>query len=101
MPKPPDSESFSLSWRGVACRVAHKRNHIDAGWSKLTIAVLKPCGTPLPFAESGFFVHEMDEDHLASVGGPVSFFVAWLERDAATPRYAAALARWKQCDLFR
>lgn len=99
MPRP--REAYTLTWRGVACRVEHHPDHINAGWSRLNIRVLSPAGAPLPFTESGWLRHELDEDDLKAAGGPVAFFTAWLERDAGSTHYAAALARWKQFDLFR
>lgn len=71
------------------------------GWSRLIIRVVHPSGAPLPFAEDGFHVHELDEDELKTAGGTVAFLLSWLQRDAGTIRYAQALYRWKQGDLFR
>jgi len=63
--------------------------------------VVKPRGAPLPVSGTGYNVCELDEDKLNAAGGAVAFLLAWFERDAVLPRYAQALYRWKQGDLFR
>lgn len=93
--------SFHMVWRGLSCRVIHQPNYVNDGWSRLTIEVISPRDAPLPFAESGYALHEMDFDELTAAGGPEAFFHAWLERDAGSPRYASALARWQQFDMFQ
>lgn len=98
MPRPREFHGFT--WREVTCRVEHIPDWKIEGWSKLIIRVVSPRGAPLPFAEGGYFVHEIDEDELKAAGGAVAFFLAWLERDAGSIRYAEALYRWKQGDLF-
>ncbi|CEJ87877.1 conserved hypothetical protein [Hyphomicrobium sp. GJ21] len=99
MPRPP--ETFSFTWRDVACRVEHIRDWRIDGWSRLVIKVVHPRGAPLPFTENGYHVHELDEDNVAAAGGVVTYLIAWMDRDAVHSRYAIALARWKQGDLFR
>lgn len=99
MPKQPDIITFT--WRDVTCQVEHIHDWKIDGWSRLIIKVVHPRGAPLPFAENGYHVHELDEDDLGAAGGPVPFLTAWLDRDAELPRYAQALYTWQQGDLFR
>jgi len=99
MPRPP--ETFTFTWRDLTCRVDHIRDWRIDGWSRLIIKVVHPRGAPLPFAESGYFEHQLDEDDLTAAGGATRFLSAWLDRDAMSPRYAQALFAWKQGDLFR
>lgn len=98
MPRPPETVTFT--WRDVSCRVEHIRDWRIEGWSRLTLRVTHPRGAPLPVTESGYVEHQLDEDELNAAGGPVAFFAAWFDRMAATPRYADALYRWKQGNLF-
>lgn len=98
MPRPREHHPFR--WRDVECSVEHIPDWKIDGWSRLVIRVVSPRGAPLPFSEQGFHVHDMDEDQLKAAGGPVAFLLAWLERDAVNLRYAEALYRWKQGDLF-
>jgi hypothetical protein len=98
MPRPREFHSFT--WRDVACHVEHIPDWKIEGWSKLIIRVQFPRGAPLPFSERGFHLCELDEDELKAAGGVVAFLLTWLDRDAINPRYAEALYRWKQGDLF-
>ncbi len=99
MPRPP--ESFPFTWRDVSCRVDHVRDWKIDGWSRLIIRVVHPRGAPLPFSETGYHVHDLDEDDVKAAGGPVAFVLAWLHREAGSVRYAQAIYKWKQGDLFR
>lgn len=99
MPRPP--EAFPFTWRDVTCRVEHIRDWKIDGWSRLIIRVVHPRGAPLPFTENGYHAHEVDEDDLLAAGGVVPFLLSWMERDSRAPRYANALYKWKQSDLFR
>lgn len=99
MPRPREFHAFT--WRELTCHVEHIPDWKIAGWSRLIIRVLHPRGAPLPFAEAGYHVHELDEDELTAAGGPVAFLLSWLERDAGSLRYAQALYGWKQGDLFK
>ena len=94
-------ETFPLAWRGVQCSVEHIRDWKIDGWSRLIIRAVRPHGAPLPFSETGFHIHDLDEDELVRAGGVVAFVLAWCERDAVLPRYDQALYKYKQGDLFR
>ncbi len=99
MPRPP--ESLPFTWRDVSCRVDHIRDWKLDGWSRLVVRAINPRDAPLPFADSGdYHVHELDEDELKAAGGPVAFLLIWMEREAQFPRYAQALYKWKQGNLF-
>ncbi len=100
MPRPP--ESFAFTWRDLSCRVEHVRDWKIDGWSRLIVRVVSPRDAPLPFPEGGgYAVQELDEDDLRAAGGPVAFLLSLMEREASSFRYAQALYRWKQGDLFR
>ena len=92
--------TFRLVWRGIVCRVTHERDYISKGWSHIELRVVRPKGRPLPITDTGYRSHFLDEDVLYAAGGPVSFFHAWLDREANTKAYRKALAKWQQLDLF-
>jgi hypothetical protein len=98
MPRPRERHAFR--WRDVYCSVEHIPDWKIDGWSRLIIRVVKPRGAPLPVSERGYRVLELDEAELRAAGGSVAFLLAWFEREAIHPRYAEALYRWKQGDLF-
>lgn len=93
-------DTFRLVWRGVVCRVRHRRDYLSRGWSHIELIVVTPKGAPLPITNTGYLSHFLDEDHLYDAGGPVSFFRAWLDRKAESKAYRLALAKWQQLDLF-
>lgn len=99
MPRPP--EILTFTWRNVTCRVEHIRDWRNEGWSRLILRVAHPRGAPLPLTENSYFEHQMDEDDIKLSGGVINFFIAWLDRDALSTRYAQALYAWNQGDLFR
>ena len=37
---------------------------------------------------------------LAMAGGPVRFFLDWIEREARTKQWAKAEFKWRQLELF-
>lgn len=89
-----------LVWRHVTCRVRHTRDYINAGWSHIEIIVLVPKNVPLPITQTGYLSHFMDEEELAKAGGPVAFFMAWLDREARSAAWAKAEFKWRQLGLF-
>lgn len=91
----------TFTWRGVTCRVTIARNHRIEGWTLLDMAVISPSGAPLPFAVDGHRVHGIEQAAIDAAGGVGPFLTAWADRDASSPAYAIAFARWKQGDLFR
>lgn len=99
MPRPP--ERITFTWRDITCRVEHIRDFKIDGWSKLIVRVVSPRGAPLPVTESGYLEHQLDEDVVIAAGGLVPYLTTWMDRTAIYPRYAQALAKWKQADLFR
>ena len=100
MPRKAGTTSRVFTWRGIRCRVSHERNYINTGWSHLELRVVSPKGAPLPITTTGYLSHFLDEDDLAAAGGPVTFFRAWLDREASTKAYAKALADWQQLKLL-
>jgi hypothetical protein len=87
-------------WRHLKLRVTHTPNYLNAGWSHVELQVIMPKGAPCPITTTGYLSHFLDADELASAGGPIAFFTAWLERAAATKAWAKAEAKWRQLELF-
>ena len=92
--------THKLVWRHVICRVRHTPNYISKGWSHIEIIVLTPKCAPLPITQTGYLSHFLDEEHLATAGGPVAFFLDWIEREARTKQWAKAEFKWRQLELF-
>lgn len=88
-------------WRGVRSRVTVVRNYRIEGWTQLEMQVVAPLRAPLPFAIDGYRREGFEQQVIDAAGGLAPFLTAWAERDAVTSGYAAAVARWKQGDLFR
>ena len=89
-----------LVWRDVTCRVRHTPNYLSKGWSHIEIIVVTPKTAPLPITETGYRSHFLDEDLLKRSGGPVPFFLDWIEREAPTKAWAKTEFKWRQGDLF-
>lgn len=90
-----------LVWRDVTCRVRHTPNYLSTGWSHIEIIVVSPKKAPLPITETGYLSHFLDEELLNKAGGPVRFFLDWIEREATTKAWAKAEFKWRQGDLFQ
>lgn len=95
------TRTAKLVWRDVTCRVRHTPNYLSTGWSHIEITVVSPKKAPLPITETGYRSHFLDEELLKKVGGPVTFFVDWIEREAATKAWAKTDFKWRQGDLFQ
>ena len=96
----PATTTFKLVWRDLTCRVRHTPNYLSKGWSHIEIIVVSPKKAPLPITETGYRSHFLDEELLKKVGGPVTFFLNWIEREATTKAWARAEFKWRQGDLF-
>ena len=92
--------THKLAWRHVTCRVRHTPNYISKGWSHIEIIVLAPKAAPIPITNTGYLSHFLGEEHLATAGGPVAFFLDWIEREARTRQWAKAEFKWRQLELF-
>lgn len=89
-----------LVWRHATLRIRHTPDYLSKGWSHIELSVTSPKGAPLPITTTGYLSHFLDADHLAAAGGPVAFFVAWLDREAASKAWAKTEFAWRQGDLF-
>ena len=98
--KKPTGTTSRLLWRDVICRVRHTPNYLSKGWSHIEIIVVTPKGAPLPITQTGYLSHFLDEEMLATAGGPVGFFLDWIEREAKTKQWAKAEFKWRQLELF-
>ena len=61
---------------------------------------MTPKGAPLPITQTSYLSHFLDEERLATAGGPVAFFLDWIEREARTKQWAKAEFKWRQLGLF-
>ena len=89
-----------LVWRHIKCRLTETRDFMQPGWTQIEIEVVSPKGAPIPITETGNLAHYLGADELSSAGGVAAFFTSWLDRDAATKRYATAEFAWRQGSLF-
>lgn len=98
LPANPSWQRFT--WRHLVLKVRHKPNYLSPGWSHIELAVVSPADAPCPITTTGYKSHFLDQDQLKAAGGPVAFFVDWLNREARTAAWARIESRWRQLDLF-
>lgn len=89
----------TLIWRGIACRISTTRDWRIKGWTVITLRA--PEHIPFPLGVRGYARHGIEQDELDNYGGAVAYFKAWADREAEGPAFAAAVAKWKQGDLFK
>lgn len=99
-PAKPVATTHKLVWRDITSRVRHTPDYLSKGWSHIEIMVLNPKGAPLPITETGYRSHFLGHDELQRAGGPVRFFLDWIEREAASKHWSKAEFKWRQGDLF-
>ena len=54
----------------------------------------------IPITATGYRSHFLDQELLVESGGPVGFFLDWIEREARTRKWAKAEFKWRQLELF-
>lgn len=99
-PSRPRKTSHRFTWRGITLRADHTPNYINDGWSHIELRLLAPKGAPVPITSTGYLSHFLSDDDLLVTGGAVSFFTAWLDRDARSKAWVKTEAAWRQGDLF-
>lgn len=92
--------ALKLIWGEITCRVRHTPNYLSKGWSHIELIVQRPKNAPLPITSTGYLSHLLDENLLKRAGGPVQFFLDWIEREARSKQWAATEFKWRQGDLF-
>lgn len=89
-----------FTWRHLRCKVSLIPDYGSPGWTLLELHVIAARDTPCPLTDTGYLAHQLDTEQLAVAGGPVAFFQAWMDREAATKSYRAAEFQWRQGDLL-
>ena len=87
-------------WRHVTCKVIERPNYMGDCDTLLELHVIAARHVPVPVTSTGFLAHFMTTAALKNAGGPAAFFKDWMDREAASKTYQAALYRWRQGDLF-
>lgn len=95
-----NTTTHKLVWRHVTARVRDTRNYINTGWSHIELIVTAPKDAPVPITSTGYLSHFLDERELAKAGGPVRFFLDWMDREASSKAWAKTEAKWRQLELF-
>ncbi|HEX2842116.1 hypothetical protein [Hyphomicrobium sp.] len=98
MPRSSRTTYETLIWRGVTCRVTTTRDCRIEGWTVITLRA--PEDVPFPLGVRGYCHHGLEQKELDTLGGAVSYFKAWADREADSAAYAIAIAKWKQGNLF-
>jgi len=62
--------------------------------------VLEPSTSKLPTTETGYRSHFLSEAAVAELGGPLAYVRAWLDAEAASPKWQAQQAARRQLSLF-
>ncbi len=89
-----------LVWRDVTARVRHTPDYLSKGSSHIEITVVSPKGAPLPITSTGYLSHFLDAEALKRAGGPVAFFLAWIEQEAKSKAWSKLDFNTRQGDLF-
>ena len=90
-----------LEWQGIILSVSAQRGYAGVeGLTHLSIHVLEPSTSKLPITETGYRSHFLSEAQVAEWGGPLGYVRAWLDAEAATPKWRALEAPSRQLDLF-
>ncbi|MGD9830674.1 MAG: hypothetical protein AB7U66_18285 [Hyphomicrobiaceae bacterium] len=89
-----------FTWRHLRCKLDETCNFLSLGWTLLQLRVIAARDTPCPITTTGFLAHQIDAEALAAAGGAVAFMSAWMDREAESKAYTAAMLRWRQGDLF-
>lgn len=87
-------------WRHVTCKIVEKPQYLGDVDTLLELHVIAARDTPVPITSTGFLAHFMTASALRAAGGPIAFFMDWMDRDARTKAYKDAEFLWRQGDLF-
>jgi hypothetical protein len=91
-----------FTWRAVRAHVTIVRNYRVEGWTHLCITLKQSAGPPLPFIVDGHIAHHgVEQEQLNAAGGVLRYLQAWADREASSPAYLNAVAKWRQGDLFK
>lgn len=103
----PSKIRYEIDWQDAAgsatvrIRITHSRNYLGQGQDHVEVESIAPKKAPLPISETGYRSHFISPLELINAGGPVTFVSAWLDREAQSKAWRAAIVKQAQGDLFQ
>lgn len=102
MPAVNSKEQYTVTratWRGIGLEIRHCPT-----WSKAAgidhIEVFSDECAPLPITDTGYRSHFIMPEHIAEVGTPVEYVMAWLDHEAQNKSWKLKEAAGRQLSLF-
>lgn len=98
-------ERHHVAWGGIDVEICFERNWLGSPPSAyhpshLEIRSVRPERAQLPITETGYLSHFMHGEAVDAAGGPVAFFLAWLDHAARSTAWQAQQAANRQLALF-
>lgn len=103
----PNKARFEIDWRdpvggaSMRIRITHSRDYLGQGQDHVEVESIAPKKAPLPITETGYRSHFIARLDLVNEGGPVTFVMAWLDREAKGKDWQKRVAVRQQGDLFQ
>lgn len=89
-----------LIWQDRVIEFVHVHNWHKCGIDHLDITCVSPERAALPFTETGYKSHFLDESRIIEAGGAVAYVRAWLDHDAQSDAWRAHVEAARQGTLF-
>ncbi|MEJ1967452.1 MAG: hypothetical protein WDN03_02260 [Rhizomicrobium sp.] len=90
-----------LEWQGITISVSYQRGYASMrDLTHLSIQIVEPSTSTLPITGTGYRSHFLSEAKVVEWGGPLGYIRAWLDAEAATPKWQAQQAARRQLSLF-
>lgn len=103
----PTKSRYAIDWRDpvmaktVRIKITHSRDYLGQGQDHIEVESIAPAKAPLPITETGYRSHFISPLELINDGGPVTFVIAWLDREAKGKDWQKKIAARQQGDLFQ
>lgn len=94
-------ETHHIEWQGIAIEIRWaQRWHSSDAYAISHLELRSHDNVQLPMTETGYRSHFIDKDSVEDAGGPVTYSLAWLAHEAASPAWKRYLEDSKQLSLF-
>lgn len=90
----------TFTWRGIVIEVVYDPEYFSGLTAHLSITSLAPERAPLPFTETGYRSHFLEQGIVEEAGGARAFVTAWLEAEAKTEAWRQVEQDSRQMSLF-
>jgi hypothetical protein len=97
-------QTIHTDWSGIRLRIRYERNWPNSdrpiAIAHLEIEAVAPAHEPLPITETGYRSHFCAPQTVDEMGGPLGYVLAWLDAEAKSPLWKAAVQARRQLSLF-